>query len=210
MNIPHAEQEQLSALQDWWQRYGKPVIWGGVLGLAGLIGYQWYDTDQIARAQRASALYLEIRAAKPGDASHVAKQGQLREQFATSPYATFVALDQAKQALIDGKPADAEASLRWALANTRNDLLRSIAQLQLARVLFDQGRTDEAKRLAEAEDAELLPLSYAELLGDIYVATGDRAGAKTAYEKAMSEPSVSAQRLRSYIQLKLDDLGADR
>jgi len=59
-----------------------------------------------------------------------------------------------------GKPADAVAPLSQVMNNSKDDELRRIARLRLARVLIDQGKPDDAiKTLAEDKPAPL-PRSF--------------------------------------------------
>ena len=52
------EEEQIAQMKDWWQRNGKPLLTGGVLALAAVIGWQGWQNYQANQAQGASAADL--------------------------------------------------------------------------------------------------------------------------------------------------------
>jgi predicted negative regulator of RcsB-dependent stress response len=73
-------------------------------------------------------------------------------------------------------------------------------------VLHAEGKEDEALQLLNVAAADKFAAAYDELKGDIYVAKGDVAKARTHYDLALQslEPTSRARR---YIEMKLDDLG---
>ena len=54
------EEEELAAIKEWWQRNGKPLLAGGALALAGVLGWQLWQDRQINQSQAASALYQQL------------------------------------------------------------------------------------------------------------------------------------------------------
>jgi predicted negative regulator of RcsB-dependent stress response len=92
------------------------------------------------------------------------------------------------------------------LDNAKQEEIKLIARLRLARVVHAEGKDDEALQLLSIADAGKFAPAYDELKGDIYVAKGDPKQAKTHYDLALQglEPTSRARR---YIEMKRDDLG---
>jgi len=78
--------------------------------------------------------------------------------------------------------------------------------LRLVRVLLSEGNTDEAMTLMNSADFGKYAASYQELKGDALVAKGQIDQAKGAYNLALQSLEPGS-RLRSYIEIKLDNLG---
>jgi predicted negative regulator of RcsB-dependent stress response len=71
-------------------------------------------------------------------------------------------------------------------------------------VLWQQGKLDDALAQLEIKDDDAFASLYQELRGDLQVAKGDRAAARSAYEKALQLGPAAAN--REGLQRKLDDL----
>ena len=106
----------------------------------------------------------------------------------------------------EGDLATAKLHLRYALDNAKQDEIKHVARLRLARVLHDEGKQDEALTLLNGVAPGTFEESYQELKGDIYVAKGDIEKARTAYTLALAAMSAN-ERGRNFLQMKLDDLG---
>ena len=194
------EQEQIEALKQWWDSYGRPVILGGIIGLAVLVGYQWYSTDQARKAQAASALFESLDKEPNGAA-------RLREEFPSTPYAALAALGAAKTAVLEGDTERAETEYRWVLASATSPELKELARLNLGKLLLDQDNAADALSLTEARPGGHYEASFQELTGDIHHRLGDRNAAVSAYEAAVGR--TQSAEIKSIIRLKIDDLGAD-
>jgi predicted negative regulator of RcsB-dependent stress response len=116
-------------------------------------------------------------------------------------------LAAARAAFDTGAAADAAARLQWAIDHGKDDLLRDVAQLRLAAVMLDQKKYDEALKLLDAKHGEAMTSLYADLKGDVLVAEGKNAEARGAYQLALDKSDAKSS-YRSYIQIKLDGLGA--
>jgi predicted negative regulator of RcsB-dependent stress response len=81
---------------------------------------------------------------------------------------------------------------------------RDIARLRLAALLLDERAYDEALALLGAKPLESYAALYAAMRGDVLVAKGQPAEARTAYQLALEKASGP---FRDSVQLRLDALG---
>lgn len=202
------EQEQLDELKAWWKRYGNMVTWGLIAVLAGYAGYQGWKYYQRSEALKASAQYEALAQMSIKDIKDIRTvSGLIIDQHAGTPYAGRAALIAAKANYASNDAKSAKAQLDWAMKNAREDSIRSIAQLQLAAIQYEEKAYDEAlKTLAEKHEASFDGL-IADLKGDILAAQGKTAEAKSAYTEALAKLDAKG-RLRGYTQHKLDALGS--
>ena len=63
MDDLQSEKEQLEEMRAWWSEYGKMVIAGIAIGIAGFVGYNQYSASQYATQVEASERYEELVAA---------------------------------------------------------------------------------------------------------------------------------------------------
>jgi predicted negative regulator of RcsB-dependent stress response len=92
------------------------------------------------------------------------------------------------------------------MEHAKEDELRDVARLRLARVLIDEKKPDEALKLLEAKHGDSFTGLYADVKGDVLLAQGKRQEARAAYQVALDK-SDAASPLRQIIQLKLDAVG---
>ncbi len=186
------EDEQVEALKKWWNENGKSTLMTIAIAVAGVFGYQGWQTQQQAEVDAASAVYQNLLVAAGGQngaataeqtatANHLADT--LKSDFPGSTYARFAALYKAKLAVSAEDLAGAEAELRWVLASGPSAEINVQTKLRLARVLSAQGKYDEAMNQLQG-DSGAYASAYEEVRGDIYVAQGNSADAALAYQKA--------------------------
>ena len=60
----------------------------------------------------------------------------LRDNYASTPYASLAVLHEAKSQIEKGDAAAAEESLRWVIKNSKQDTVQNVARLRLARLLL--------------------------------------------------------------------------
>ncbi len=201
------EAQQVEAIKRWWKENGKMVVAGVVLALAGVIGGRlWLDRVE-TRAQAASMEYQQLLGElSAGNREAVIQRGSyLVDNYASTPYASLAALALAKMRAEAGEYPAARSRLEWVLERAEPSQYRTVARLRLARIHLAEGNAQLAlNTLAEVTDRAFEAV-LEELRGDVYVAMGNRAAARTAYRKAL-EASAPGSDTR-VLQMKLDDLG---
>lgn len=200
----YEEEAQVEQLKRWWSENWKSLAAGLVLGLVVIVGWEAYKRYQLQQSDQASQLYDDLKAAlaahKNDDAA--ALGDKLVKQFQRTPYAISAAFYLAQIAVEQNKLDDAVARLQWVADQSKDGGLRDLAKLRLAKVLWQQKKTDDALKLLDGEHGGYNAL-FAELRGDIKLSQNDRAAARMAYEQALAS---SEGPNRDLIQRKLDDL----
>jgi predicted negative regulator of RcsB-dependent stress response len=132
---------------------------------------------------------------------------QLMEKYAGTPYAARAALIAAKANYAANDAKSAQAQIEWVMSHAKEDAMRSIAQLQLAALQFDQKQYDVAlKTLSDKHDVGFDGL-FSDLKGDILAAQGKKAEAKAAYAEALTHLDAEGH-YHHYTERKLDALGS--
>ena len=187
------EQEQISQIKAWWEQYGKYVtalIVGAALLSVGWQGWKWYQGKQAAEA---SALYYAVQqAAADGDATKAREAaGQIIERYSGTAYAELGALLSASVQAQAGERRNARAQLDWLVANADDVVMRDIARLRIAVILFDDGELDAALAQLEAAPHSSLAARYGDVRGDVLAAAGRVEEARAAYDAALSALSTA-------------------
>ena len=205
MSTYQTEEEQVEAIKRWWKENGTSVIAGLVIGLGGVFGWQAWGNYQDRIGGEASIAFTQlISAVQRGDNESAEKQAQqLRDNFEGSSYALFAGLSEARLKMEAGDSAAAKAKLEWVIKESKVPALTEMAQLNLARILLDEGDLAGAEQQARVKSGGFAG-EFAQLRGDIAQAKGDLETAEAAYTEAMSG-KVSD---RALLQMKLDDLAA--
>lgn len=212
------EQEQISQIKHWWERYGNLVTWALVALATVVVGYQGWNWYQRKQSFEASVVYGAVQKAAVAKDVKKARDaaGELLEKYSGTAYAALGALVSAKAQVEGGDLKTARAQLTWAASNAKTPELRDLARLRLATVLLDDQAPDEALKQLGAEPTAPFAVRYAELRGDILAVQGKRGEAKSAYEAVLTKLEAQtgsgggAQNplaLRAVIQLKLETLG---
>ena len=200
------EEEQVEALKQWWKENGRSVVAGVVLGLGAVLGWRGWHQYQESLAGQASTAFEQLSASIAG-ADRQATRSQAEQilgKFHSSPYAVFSALALARSYAEDGNAAAARTQLEWALANAGEPALEHVARLRLARLLLDGGDLAGVDGLLQGVEPGSFADQYARLRGDLALARGDAAGARTAYTEALAEGGD----FDGLVRMQLDELGA--
>jgi len=208
VNVYATDEEKVEALKAWWKQNGKSVIGGVLIGVAVLYGGKTWLTQRHTHVETASmeyeAMMQELNQDKKDQAAE--RGAAILGQYSDTPYAELASLAMAKIKVEENDLVAAKAHLRWAMDNAKQEEIKLIARLRLARVLNSEGKPDEALKLVDIPDAGKFAASYAELKGDIYVAKGQTTEARSAYNIALQSLDPGS-RNRHYLEMKLDDLG---
>jgi len=202
------EQEQLDALKAWWKEHGNhvlTVVTAAFVAYAGFQGWKYYQHQQ---GLQASAAYEALTQLDTKDVKKIRSvSGQLMEKYSGTPYAARAALMAARANYEAGDVKSAHAQVEWAMTHAQDDAVKSIAQLQLAGLQFEEKKYDDAlKTLADKHDPAYDGL-LSDLKGDILVVQGKPAEAKKAYAEALAKLDEKGK-FRKYTEQKLDALGS--
>ncbi|MBM3358915.1 MAG: tetratricopeptide repeat protein [Betaproteobacteria bacterium] len=202
------EQEQIEEVKAWWKEHGRLVILAvsvAVITISALQGWRYYRHSQ---ALAAVTLYGQLESAE-----HAGEHKKVRDiaqqiiaRYGSTPYAAFAALSAARAGFDTGDLAGAKSSLQWAMERAREQEIKDLARMRLAGVLLDEKSYAEALKLLETKPVESMTGLYADLKGDILLAQGKIAEARSAYQLALDRSDGSSP-YRNTIQLKLDALG---
>jgi len=206
--MSHYEDEaEVEQLRRWWRENWMALAGGLVLGLAGIFGWEAWQHARTTKAEHASRLFEDLKRVS-ADRTERADElwQQLSTEYARTPYAAQGALLLASQAATRQDWSSAQSRLEWVREHTDDSGLKKIAQLRLARVLWQLQKPDEALALLDVADGDPFAALYQELRGDIQFSKGDREAARAAWQKAMELGPAAPG--RDGLQRKLDDLGA--
>lgn len=200
----YEEEAQVEQLKRWWNENWKSLLAGLILGLGVILGWEGYKRYQLKQADQASQIYEDLKSAlaeRKNDEA-VALGDKLIKEFVRTPYATSAAFYLAQISVEQAKLDEAATRLQWVVDHSKDDGLRDLAKLRLAKVRWQQQKYDDALKLVEGEHGGYNAL-FAELRGDIKLSQNDRAAARAAYEQALT---TSEGPNRELLQRKLDDL----
>lgn len=205
MSAHLSDEEQVEALKKWWKENGKGIIGGLVIGLVGVFGWRYWQTQLTTAGEQASMTYMEmVHNIHEGKSEVAIGMGKhLVTKADKTPYAALASLLLAKLAVEAEDFEKAAEHLRWAMDNGSLPELKQTARLRLTRLLLSQGKPDEALPALTGTEGEE-SASYHELRGDIMVAQDQSSEAREAYTQAiaLSPPGAEVKLL----QMKLDDL----
>mgnify|MGYP001825675182 CR=1 FL=1 len=201
----HTEEQQVEELKKWWKENGKSVIAGVVLGVGGLLAWKGWSYYQENHAKAASELYAQVQQATAQSEVKSVTQNtdRLRDDYASTPYASLAALDLAKIESEAGRLEGAADRLRWVLENCAQESLCNIAKIRLARVQIARKQYDQTLELLSGEIPPAYSSLVEEIRGDALRAKGNIERARQAYTRALMGARGNAE----YLKMKRDDLG---
>ncbi len=203
MEVYNSEQEQVEALKAWWDKNGRSAVFGLVVFLLAVLGWQQWQKHQQQLAEAASDHYQQVLALMEQNGDKAMEAGRaLIANYPGSTYALMTSMVMAKIAVEQNDLDAAAAHLRAAVEQGSQPELAQQARLRLARVEFAQGKADAALATLGAGEGGA---AADELRGDILAAQGKRDEARAAYSSAVAGFADVADK-RELVQMKLDDL----
>jgi predicted negative regulator of RcsB-dependent stress response len=202
------EQDKIDSLRTWWDKFGTPITIILTTLVVTIGGTQIWDYYKRTQAQQAADLYVLLQqvqttneAARINDAAYL-----LTEGFSSSGYAPRAALIAAAANVEAGDTKRAKEHLQWILDNGKEQEMHDLARLRIASILLDEGNYTDALRQLNTKHGESYAGLYADLRGDVFVASEKFEEARQAYQTAV----VKLNKSNSYfniVQMKLDALG---
>jgi predicted negative regulator of RcsB-dependent stress response len=186
------EEEQVEALKRWWQENGTSTLMAIALAVAVSFGWRYWQDQQQAEKEAASAVYQELLILMSAPAlsdSQRATAGtlvsQLSDQYAGTGYDQLAALAGVRLAMDAGEFDKASTALQQLKSQNLSVEMAALVNLRLAKVQFSQQNYSAAMSTLDG-DMQKYASQAAELRGDILAAQGDNTGAAAAYEDAQA------------------------
>lgn len=202
------EQEQLDELKAWWKQYGNMVQWVLIAALTCVAAYQGWNYYQHKQTSEAAALFEALQNLQVSDVKAVrTASANIIEKYSSTPYAARAAVLAARANYKANDRKSAISQLEWAMGNSKDGAVKTIAMLQLAALKLEDKQYDAAlKVLANSYDAGFAGL-VEDLKGDILMAQGKKADARKAYQEALKNLDAEGE-YRKYTEYKLDAAGS--
>lgn len=204
----YSEAEQLEQAKSWLKSNAIWIIAGIAIGAGGLGGWRWYQERRDTQAEAASARYEELVDAfsRHDNVRGTTLLEELNREYAWTPYASLGTLIAARVQVEANELDKAAASLKSVMENAKDDELKMVARLRLARVQSALGKHDEALATLKMDDPGEFAPRLAETRGDVLLAKGDRDGALREYLAARTTDNDGRIDL-DLLDLKIRDLG---
>jgi predicted negative regulator of RcsB-dependent stress response len=202
------EKEQIEAVRSWWRENGSYIIGGIVIGVALLVGWNYWTNKREQTALEASAIYESlVGAVADGDADAARPiAANLYENYGSTVYAGQARLAMAKLYMDQGRDRDAAEELSAMLAEGKDSETHLLARLRLAKIRLYQDNPQEVLELLQGYRDTAFAARYNETLGDAYVALGQTEDAADAYAAALADDPNAPTVNRTLIQMKINDL----
>ena len=207
MDIYASDEEKAEAIKQWWRENGRSVIAGIVLGGAAIFGFRYWMNYQQVQTEQASVMYQQATIQLSQSEREQAQKtiDQLMQDYGSTAYAVFAALEMAEKATAEGDNDTAVSHLNWVVDNASMASHQELARLRLAQLHVSAGELEQASALVEQAALSAYQSLFAELRGDIKLAQGDTAAAHSAYQQAMLTLAAGEPR-QSLLQMKLDQV----
>lgn len=194
MDYVRTDEETAELVKQWLKKNGPGLLGAFVIGVGSVLGYQWWQQNQIAQVTDASASYqelIELASLNFSDPDTAAGYEQLltvgerlRSAHDGSYYAALGAGILAAQAAERGDFDLAVSQLTYAEAQVDTPELKAMMGLRLARLELELNQPEQAlARVRGLTDASMAA-SLKELEGDILVVLDSLPAAREAYQDA--------------------------
>lgn len=202
-----SDEERLEMAKKWWLENYKSIIAGALIAVVVVGGWRYWEYRTTSRSQTAAALFNQLAdAMAKQDKDGALKMGnQILTTYSDTPYAAQAALVLAQLQASTGKPADGEQMLEWVMQHSKDDGLKLLARLRLARIKLAMNDAQAALDTLNGVDAGGFAPLYDDLRGDAETKLGKSAEARAAYQQALTAWSDNLGD-RSLIEMKLNSL----
>ena len=203
-----SEKEQIEQIRSWWSEYGGYIIGGLAIGIAVLVGWNyWQDSKfeaQVEGSELWETLTGHVMDGSLEEAEAVA--ANLGSNYAGTTYAAQAKLAMARLYMDKNRDQDAADVLNELLVSDADGPVKHVARTRLARILLYQGKAQEAVDLLEGQESAAFAATWNELLGDAYHELGRIEDAQAAYQGVLLDPMAQVSVDQQLVQWKALDL----
>ncbi|HVA56215.1 MAG TPA: tetratricopeptide repeat protein [Gammaproteobacteria bacterium] len=202
-----SDKEQAERLKKWWLENYKSILAGVIIAAAIIFGWRWWQHRTQVRSLTASMMYNQMGSmlATNNGPPALKMANELINNYSDTPYASQAALAMAQHDIGMDKPDDAMQMLTWVFNNSKDEGLKLLANLRLARVKLMVGDPQAALDVLTRMQPGGFAALYDELRGDAYLKLGQVYKARAAYQQALNQWTVDMGD-KSLVQMKLDNL----
>lgn len=195
------EDQQVEQIKQFLREYGVWIGAGVVIGLGSLFGWRAYSASQVENSQQRTAVYQQFAA----ELENTEQAEQYLNDLDGSTHADVARLQLARQAIDAGELERAAEFLEAVVRNAKPEV-KGIAATRLARVQLGLERYDAALSTLDTSLPASFKAQVEELRGDIYVAQGRSADARSAYQAAVDEGGAESS---PALQMKFENLAGE-
>jgi predicted negative regulator of RcsB-dependent stress response len=201
------EQEQIQQLKTWVKLYGPTIVLGIVLALIMTTGWRYWQNYQNKVLTHASGVYDEMLASRSqnNEEGAIIQAKKLLEHYRKTPYADMASLLLARDAVLKNDYPEAIKQLDWVIDHSKNNSMREIARIRIARILITEQKADEALALLKKINDKNYMGLIDEVRGDAYLIKQDPEAARKAYQLALQE-LPNADVTRPILEMKYANL----
>ena len=202
------EEEQVEKLKAWFKENGLSIVFGIIIGVGGIGGYNYWVHTQETMAAEASGHFTQMmEALSAGNSETVQQQADiLSNEYASTEYALMAQLARASDYVVNADFENAESALQQVVGSAEQQPLAYLARTRLATVQIQTEQFDQALATLAIDFPAEFAARADELRGDILVLQGKSAEAIEAYLKAQS--GIPGPANIEFLQRKLNDLGS--
>ena len=201
------EEEQVEKLKAWLKENGLSIVFGIVIGVGGIGGYNYWRHVQETTAAEASSHFTQMLEALSADddVSLQLHADILADKYSSTEYALMAHLALARMHVDSGDFAAAETALQQVIGSAAQEPLAYLARTRLAAVLIQTEQYEKALSTLAIEFPDEFAALVDELRGDVLAGQGKAGEAIAAYRKAqLAEPGPADP---EFLRRKLNDLG---
>ncbi|WP_426369712.1 YfgM family protein [Pseudocolwellia sp. HL-MZ7] len=204
MEIYETEEQQVDAIKSYWNKNGNMIIAGIVLGLSGFVGFNFYKDAQLETELATSDAYQTlVESIEKKPEGFIAAGEKFITDNKDSSYAGLTALSLAKKSASHQDWPQVEKYLTTAIESSKDEGIKAIATLRLARVQIQLDKVDAALTTLSAPLPQSFKSSIEEVKGDAYLLQDKKDLARISYQDAIAATAGAASQS---LQMKLDDL----
>jgi predicted negative regulator of RcsB-dependent stress response len=207
VEVYSSENEQREALGQFLADNGKALVIGVVIGIAALVGWRYWHNHQNDTMMASSASWQQVNTALTNDAGQ--QSVDAAQKFAdvnNNNYGALTSMDLARYYVDKGNFTAAEQQLTKGLTQTKEENLRALINIRLARVQLQAKNVDGALKTLSNITHEGWSALVEDVRGDAQVIKGNNQAARDAYEKALK--ANPPQALQALLRMKLNNLSS--